>query len=295
MIVLKCKELEKSILENLKERVARIKEIADTNPTLAMISVGEDPASRTYVAKKEKVAKQLGINAVQLNLPADITEDELLAEVKHYTSLAPTIVQLPLPSHISTSKVIDTIDPRTDVDGFTSLNIGNMLLDQICYIPATPKGILKILNYFNIDTDGKNIAVVGRSNIVGRPLANLLSGKEYNATVTLCHSHTQNLSQILKQMDVIIVATGHPNTVQVSDVKPDAVIIDVGVNRVPDDTERGWHLEGDFNPSGAKSTDIKYTPVPGGVGLLTVAMLMENTVEVYENSLKELVLSPELV
>ena len=157
-----------------------------------------------------------------------------------------------------------------------------MMAGEQCFIPATPKGILAILRKFNIPTEGKNVAVVGRSNIVGRPLANLLSSKEYNATVTLCHSHTQKLSSILKQMDIVIVATGNPATVNVYDLKPDAVVIDVGVNRVPDNSERGWHLEGDFDKTGVENTDISYTPVPGGVGLLTVAMLMENTVEYYE-------------
>lgn len=283
MEVLKCKDLERSILENLKERVESLKEIFDTEPALVMISVGEDPASKTYVAKKEKVAKQLGIHAVQVNLPDNVSEEDLLAEVKKYTYTTPTIVQLPLPPHINTDKVVNTICSRTDVDGFSALNIGNMLLGQPCYIPATPKGILKILDYFNVDVNGKAVAIVGRSNIVGRPLANLLSDKSHNATVTLCHSHTQNLSQILKQMDIVIIATGHPGTVTVSDVRPDAVIIDVGVNRVTDTSERGWHLEGDFSPVGVEVTDIRYTPVPGGVGLLTVAMLAENTVEFYEN------------
>lgn len=283
MEVLKCKDLERSILENLKERVESLKETFDIEPALVMISVGEDPASKTYVAKKEKVAKQLGIHAVQVNLPDSVSEEDLLAEVEKYTYTTPTIVQLPLPPHINTDKVVNTICSRTDVDGFSALNIGNMLLGQPCYVPATPKGILKILDYFNVDVNGKAVAIVGRSNIVGRPLANLLSNKSHNATVTLCHSHTQNLSQILKQMDIVIVATGHPGTVTVSDVRPDAVIIDVGVNRVPDTSERGWHLEGDFNPIGVEDTDIRYTPVPGGVGLLTVAMLVENTVEFYEN------------
>lgn len=283
MEVLKCKDLERSILENLKERVESLKETFDIEPALVMISVGEDPASKTYVAKKEKVAKQLGIHAVQVNLPDNVSEEDLLAEVEKYTYTTPTIVQLPLPPHINTDKVVNTICSRTDVDGFSALNIGNMLIGQPCYIPATPKGILKILDHFKIDVNGKAVAIVGRSNIVGRPLANLLSDKSHNATVTLCHSHTQNLSQILKQMDIVIVATGHPGTVTVSDVRPDAVIIDVGVNRVPDTSERGWHLEGDFSPVGVEDTDIRYTPVPGGVGLLTVAMLAENTVEFYEN------------
>lgn len=249
-----------------------------------MISVGEDPASKTYVAKKEKVASQLGINAVQINLPETVSENDLLLEVRKHTATTPTIVQLPLPSHINTDAVIQAINPATDVDGFSPSNVGSMLLGHPCFLPATPKGILKILEYFNIDVGGKCVAVVGRSNIVGRPVANLLSDRVHNATVTLCHSRTPNLSQILKQMDVIIVATGRPNTISVSDVRNNAVIIDVGVNRVPDESERGWHLEGDFNPDGAESTDIRYTPVPGGVGLLTVAMLMENTVEFYEKA-----------
>ena len=278
MEILKCKGLEKSILENLKERIERLSSI----PSLTMISVGEDPASKTYVAKKEKVASQLGINAIQINLPETVSESELLLEVKKHTAVTPTIVQLPLPSHINTDAVIQAINPATDVDGFSPSNVGSMLLGHPCFLPATPKGILKILEYFNVNVDGKHVAVVGRSNIVGRPVANLLSDRSHNATVTLCHSRTPDLSQILKQMDVIIVATGRPNTINVSDVRSDAVIVDVGVNRVPDESERGWHLEGDFNPVGAESTDIRYTPVPGGVGLLTVAMLMENTVEFYE-------------
>ena len=280
MEILKCKGLEKLILENLKERIKNLSSV----PSLVMISVGEDPASKTYVAKKEKVAGQLGINAVQINLPETVSENDLLLEVRKYTATTPTIVQLPLPSHINTDAVIQAINPATDADGFSPSNVGSMLLGHPCFLPATPRGILKILEYFNINVDGKCVAVVGRSNIVGRPVANLLSDKAHNATVALCHSRTPNLSQILKQMDVIIVATGRPNTISVSDVRNDAVIIDVGVNRVPDESERGWHLEGDFNPDGAESADIRYTPVPGGVGLLTVAMLMENTVEFYEKA-----------
>ena len=235
MEILKCKGLEKLILENLKERIKNL----SLAPSLVMISVGEDPASKTYVAKKEKVASQLGINAVQINLPETISESDLLLEVRKYTATTPTIVQLPLPSHINTDAVIRAINPATDVDGFSPSNVGSMLLGHPCFLPATPKGILKILEHFNIDVNGKRVAVVGRSNIVGRPVANLLSDKAHNATVTLCHSRTPNLSQILKQMDVIVVATGQPNTINVSDVRNDAVIIDVGVNRVPDESERG--------------------------------------------------------
>lgn len=282
MEILKCKSLEKSILENLKERINRL----PSQPSLVMISVGTDPASRTYVAKKEKVASQLGVNAVQVNLPGTISENDLLLEVNKYTITTPTIVQLPLPSRINTDTIIKAINPATDVDGFSPSNVGSMLLGHPCFLPATPKGILKILDYFNVDVSGKHVAVVGRSNIVGRPVANLLSDRLRNATVTLCHSHTPNLSQVLKQMDIVIVATGHPGTISVSDVRNDAIIVDVGVNRVPDDSERGWHLEGDFNPTGAEFTDIRYTPVPGGVGLLTVAMLMENTVEFYERNMR---------
>lgn len=280
MEILKCKGLEKLILENLKERIKNL----SSAPSLVMISVGEDPASKTYVAKKEKVASQLGINAIQINLPETVSESDLLLEVRKHTATTPTIVQLPLPSHINTDAVIQAINPATDVDGFSPSNVGSMLLGHPCFLPATPKGILKILEHFNIDVNGKRVAVVGRSNIVGRPVANLLSDRSHNATVTLCHSRTPNLSQILKQMDVIVVATGRPGTINVSDVRNNAVIVDVGVNRVPDESERGWHLEGDFNPAGVESTDIRYTPVPGGVGLLTVAMLMENTVEFYEKN-----------
>ena len=288
MNILRCKDLEKKILDNLTERVNNLKR-QGVSPSLVMISVGEDPASRTYVMKKEKVAKQLGIAATQINLPVNTTEEELLQIIEKNTHASPTIVQLPLPSHINTDRVIQAIDPLTDVDGFTPINIGNMLVGQPCFIPATPKGILAILDYFKIRTEGKNIAVVGRSNIVGKPLANLLSSKRFNATVTLCHSYTKDLSAILRQMDIVVVATGRPSTVKVSDLKNTAVVIDVGVNRVADTSERGWHLTGDFDKTSAEATDISYTPVPGGVGLLTVAMLMENTVEAFEKriALKE--------
>lgn len=284
MNILRCKDLEKKILSDLAERVNKLKEQGIT-PSLVMISVGEDPASKTYVAKKEKVAKQLGIETIQVNFPANVTEEELLQAVENCTHALPTIVQLPLPSHINTDRVIQAIDPLTDVDGFTPINIGNMVAGQPCFIPATPKGILAILDYFKVCTEGKNIAVVGRSNIVGRPLANLLSSKRSNATVTLCHSYTKDLPTILRQMDIVIVATGRPSTVKVTDLKDTAVVIDVGVNRVADTSERGWHLEGDFDKTSVENTDISYTPVPGGVGLLTVAMLMENTVEVFEKKI----------
>ena len=284
MNILRCKDLEKKILSDLAERVSKLKE-QGIAPSLVMISVGEDPASKTYVAKKEKVAKQLGIETIQVNFPANVTEEELLQTVENCTHALPTIVQLPLPAHINTDRVIQAIDPLTDVDGFTPINIGNMVVGQPCFIPATPKGILAILDYFKVCTEGKNIAVVGRSNIVGRPLANLLSSKRSNATVTLCHSYTKDLPAILKQMDIVIVATGRPSTVKVTDLKDTAVVIDVGVNRVADTSERGWHLEGDFDKTSVETTNISYTPVPGGVGLLTVAMLMENTVEVFEKKI----------
>lgn len=277
MKILKCKELEKLTLAALKERVAQ----SGLLPSLTMISVGEDPASKTYVAKKEKVAQELGIAASQVNFPTDVSEEKLIEEIKLRSS-SPLIVQLPLPCHINTDSVINAIDYESDVDGFTPINIGKMMLGQRCYIPATPKGILRILEHFGISLDGKNVAVVGRSNIVGRPLSNLLASSKYNATVTLCHSHTKDLSSILRRMDIVVVATGHPGTVHVEDLKNDAIVIDVGVNRVEDDSERGWHLEGDFDHAGVENTDIQYTPVPGGVGLMTVAMLMENTVECCE-------------
>ena len=170
MEILKCKNLEKSILENLKERISKL----SSHPSLVMISVGEDPASKTYVAKKEKIAGQLGINAIQINLPETISENDLLTEVRKYTATTPTIVQLPLPSHINTDAVIQAINPATDVDGFSPSNVGSMLLGHPCFLPATPKGILKILEYFNVDVAGKHVVVVGRSNIVGKPMALLI-------------------------------------------------------------------------------------------------------------------------
>lgn len=252
-------------------------------PGLAVILVGENPASVSYVTAKEKACAEAGMYSREIRLPATIVERELLDEIAKLNA-DPTIdgilVQLPLPKGFDEKRVINAIAPEKDVDGFTPVNVGRMLIGESCFLPCTPHGIIKLIEFSGMDLKGKHAVVVGRSNIVGKPIAVLLSRKETNATVTVCHTGTPDISVFTRSADVVIVAAGRPNTVTGDMLKPGATVIDVGVNRVPDATRpKGFRLVGDANYESCAAVASAITPVPGGVGPMTITMLLWNTLE----------------
>ena len=277
------KEVANSLKREIAAEVSEIVAAGRPAPHLVAILVGNDGASQTYVGHKEKCCGEVGFRSTVLRLPEETTEAELLAEIDRLNKRDDVdgfIVQLPLPKHISEQKVIEAIDPRKDVDGFHPVNTGRMISGLPSYLPATPDGILELLRYYKIDTDGKTCAVVGRSNIVGRPIANLLSQKGWDCTVTLCHSRTKDLKETVAAADIVIAALGSAEFVTADMVKPGAVVIDVGITRVPSDkTKSGWKLLGDvkFDEVAPKCSYI--TPVPGGVGPMTIISLMKNTLK----------------
>lgn len=256
-------------------------------PHLAAILVGDDGASQTYVANKEKSSHEVGFTSSVYRYSANTSEEELLKAIEFLNDdeeVDGFIVQLPLPKHINEQNIINAISPDKDVDGFTPINIGRMVLGEDAFLPATPMGVCSILEHYNIETEGKHCVVVGRSNIVGTPVANLLSRnkKGANCTVTLCHSRTRNLPEITRQADILVVAIGKLEFVTVDMVKPGAVVIDVGIHRVPDETKKsGYHLAGDVKHSEVDSLCSWVTPVPGGVGPLTIVSLLQNTMKAY--------------
>lgn len=259
-------------------------------PCLAVILVGDDPASLSYVTAKERACAADGIASRPVRLPAAASQDDVLREVRALATdpaVHGILVQLPLPRHIDEKAVVNAIPPAKDVDGFTDVNAGRMLIGEPCLLPCTPHGIVRLLIDCGVETAGAHAVVVGRSNIVGRPLANLLSRRAPggNATVTLCHTATRDLAAFTRQADILIVAAGRPATVTGDMVKPGATVIDVGVNRVADPTaKRGYRLVGDVDFPSASQVASRITPVPGGVGPLTIAMLMLNTVEAAERA-----------
>jgi methylenetetrahydrofolate dehydrogenase (NADP+) / methenyltetrahydrofolate cyclohydrolase len=279
----------KKIAEEIKEEIAKeVKQmIADEvkTPHLAAVLVGEDPASQTYVASKERACKEVGFISSIYRHPETISEKELLKVVDFLNNdeeIDGFIVQVPLPKHISVNKIIERINPAKDVDGFHPMNIGRMALNLPCFISATPNGIIELLKRYKIETEGKNCVVLGRSNIVGSPVSILLSrnANPGNCTVTLCHSKTKDMKAICSNADILVVAIGKQEFVTADMVKPGAVVIDVGIHRVPsDETKSGFRLKGDvkFDEVAKKCSYI--SPVPGGVGLLTIASLLQNTLK----------------
>ena len=269
-----------------RERVARetalLKEKGIT-PCLAVILVGENPASVSYVTGKQKALAEVGMLDKSIKLPESTSEEELLALIDQLNkddSVHGILVQLPLPKHINEQKVILAISPDKDVDGFHPVSVGNLVIGNKSYLPCTPHGIIVLLQKMGIETNGKNAVVIGRSNIVGKPVALLLTRRECNATVTICHTGTKNLAEITKQADILIAAVGKPQTVTADMVKTGAAVIDVGVNRIPDDTKKsGFRLVGDVDFEAVKEIASFITPVPRGVGPMTIAMLMQNTLE----------------
>ncbi|MCC5936739.1 MAG: bifunctional 5,10-methylene-tetrahydrofolate dehydrogenase/5,10-methylene-tetrahydrofolate cyclohydrolase [Lunatimonas sp.] len=282
-ILIDGKKTSEQIKSEIASRVAEIKASGGKIPHLAAVLVGEDGASQTYVGAKVKACEQVGFQSTLVRLDADITEDALLHEVQRINDDADIdglIVQLPLPKHISVEKVTAKIKPEKDVDGFTPANVGRMALNWPTYVSATPYGILELLKRYEIETSGKHCVVIGRSHIVGSPMSILMARNDYpgNCTVTITHSRTKDLAEIAKSADILIVALGRPEFVTAEMVKEGAVVIDVGIHRVADESKKsGFRLIGDVKFDEVASKASAITPVPGGVGPMTIASLLYNT------------------
>ena len=283
-LILKGKDVSSSIKEDLLKKIENLK-LKDITPCLAAIIVGDNPASKLYVNSKAKTFKKMDCDSKIFTLPSNINEKDLLSlieEINNDIKFHGILVQLPLPKHLNEQKVLEKIKPEKDVDGFHPKNQGYLMQGNPSFIPCTPYGCLKILEYYNIDANGKNVVVIGRSNIVGKPIASLLSqnAKYGNATVTLCHSRTKNLSDFTKKADIIVAAVGIPNLIKKDMIKDGVHIIDVGINRVDDESrEKGYRVVGDVDFDNVLDKASSITPVPGGVGVMTVTMLLSNTVK----------------
>ncbi|MDE3741621.1 bifunctional 5,10-methylenetetrahydrofolate dehydrogenase/5,10-methenyltetrahydrofolate cyclohydrolase [Maribacter polysaccharolyticus] len=283
MEILDGKKISNQIKEEIAAEVAKMRENGEKVPHLAAIIVGNDGASLTYVGSKVRSCKRVGFESTLVQMPSTTSEIELLKKIEELNKnddIDGFIVQLPLPDQIDTQKVIMAVDPDKDVDGFHPTNFGKMALDMSTFIPATPFGILELIERYGVETQGKHTVVIGRSHIVGRPMSILMGRKGFpgNSTVTLTHSRTKNITQITSQADIIISALGVPKFLKAEMVKDDVVIIDVGITRVPDDTkEKGYYITGDVDFENVSKKASYITPVPGGVGPMTIAMLLKNT------------------
>jgi methylenetetrahydrofolate dehydrogenase (NADP+)/methenyltetrahydrofolate cyclohydrolase len=286
------KQIAAQMRDELKQKVAQLKTKSVT-PGLAVILVGEDPASKSYVTAKEKACEEIGIFSSDNRLAASTSQAELLALIDKFNKdpkIHGILVQLPLPRQINEDTVLLAIDPKKDVDGFHPVNVGRMVVGQKAYFPCTPHGVIQLLTRSGVKLDGAEVVVVGRSNIVGKPVANMLIQKSPtgNATVTVCHTRTKNLADHVRRADIVIAAAGRPNTITADMVKPGAVVIDVGVNRIEDATKKnGYRLVGDVDFEAVKEKASLITPVPGGVGPMTITMLLYNTVESAERTLSK--------
>ena len=283
MKIIDGKEVAAALRREIAAEVEQMVKDGERPPHLVAILVGDDGASQTYVGHKEKCCGEVGFRSTVLRLPEDTTERRLLDEITRLNAdpgVDGFIVQLPLPKHISEQKVIEAIDHRKDVDGFHPINVGRMTMGLPAFVSATPDGILALLKYYDIPTAGKHCVVIGRSNIVGRPIANLLSQKGWDCTVTICHSRTANLGEVVASGDIVIAALGKAEFVTADMVKEGAVVIDVGITRVPSDkTKSGWRLVGDVKYDEVAPKCSYITPVPGGVGPMTIISLMQNTLK----------------
>jgi len=283
MILLDGKKTSADLKIEIAESVIQLKAKGKKTPHLAAILVGSDGASMTYVNGKVKACELVGFNSTLVELPSETTEEKLLQEIEKLNSnnnIDGFIVQLPLPKHIDEQKVLNAVNPDKDVDGFHPTNVGRMALDMPCFLPATPFGILELLERYHVETSGKHVVVIGRSHIVGRPMSILMSQKRKsgNATVTVAHSRTKNLKEFTLQADIIVAALGIPEFLTGDMVKDGVTIIDVGITRVEDATKkRGYRLAGDVHFESVSKKASFITPVPGGVGPMTIAMLMKNT------------------
>lgn len=289
MTILDGKKVSNEIKDEIAEEVRLMKDRGEKVPHLAAIIVGSDGASLTYVNSKVKACERVGFESTLIQMSSNTSETELLKKIKQLNEdpdIDGFIVQLPLPPQIDTQKVLLTVNPEKDVDGFHPANFGKMALDMSSFIPATPFGILELLERYKVETQGKHTVVIGRSHIVGRPMSILMGRKGFpgNSTVTLTHSFTKNITQITSQADIIITALGNPEFLKAEMVKDDAVVIDVGITRVADDTRpRGYRITGDVDFEQVSKKASFITPVPGGVGPMTIAMLLKNTLLAREN------------
>lgn len=289
--ILDGQALSQTIKNEIKAEVSKITEGGKRPPHLAAILVGENGASKAYVNSKVKDCKEVGFGSTLLRLPETISEDELLAEIQKLNDnpeIDGFIVQLPLPENFDQEKIIEAIDPKKDVDGFHPENFGRMALEMEAFLPATPFGIMQLLERNQIETKGRHCVVIGRSRIVGRPISILMSskGNPGDSTVTIVHSHTPNIAEFTKMADIVIVALGKPKFLTGDMIKDGAVIVDVGITRVDDDSRKGYHLEGDVDFDSCEARASWITPVPGGVGPMTRAMLMKNTLIAYQKNFR---------
>lgn len=277
------KLISEQIKKEIAAEVAAMIDHGKNAPHLAAVIVGEDGASQTYVASKEKACHSVGMTSSVYRFPERTTEEELLKTVEFLNNdpeIDGYIIQLPLPKHINEDRIINAINPAKDVDGFTSINVGRLQLGLPCFVPATPNGIMELIKRSGIETVGKNVVVLGRSNIVGTPMAILMSRKGIDATVTLCHSRTKDIASITRQADIIVVAIGKQAFLTADMVKPGAVVIDVGIHRVEDTSSpKGYKIVGDVEYEGVSQIASKITPVPGGVGPMTIVSLLQNTLK----------------
>lgn len=284
------KKISSDIKNEIKLEVEKLKAEKGLVPGLAFILVGENPASKVYVKSKGKACEELGFYSVTEKLPEDTSEDTLLALIQKFNEdnlIHGILVQLPLPKHINEFKVIEAISFKKDVDGFHPNNVGRLSIDVDCFYPCTPYGIVELLLRSGVETRGKHCVVVGRSNIVGKPVASLMLKKSINSTVTICHSATKDIGEITRQADILIAAIGKPDFIKPDMIKDGAIIIDVGINRVEDASiEKGYRLTGDVDYTGCFEKASKITPVPGGVGPMTIAMLMKNTMKSAKGEIK---------
>ncbi|MBC3847688.1 bifunctional 5,10-methylenetetrahydrofolate dehydrogenase/5,10-methenyltetrahydrofolate cyclohydrolase [Winogradskyella echinorum] len=282
MTILDGKKTSNDIKQEIKAEVDKMKANGEKVPHLAAVIVGNDGASLTYVGSKVRACERVGFESTMVRLPNTTSEIELLDAIEDLNNnddIDGFIIQLPLPPQINTQKVLMAVDPDKDVDGFHPMNFGKMALDMSTFIPATPFGILELLDRYGVETKGKHTVVIGRSHIVGRPMSILMGRKGFpgNSTVTLTHSHTKNINQITSQADIIISALGIPEFLKAEMVKDDVIIIDVGITRVPDESEKGYYITGDVDFKNVSKKASFITPVPGGVGPMTIAMLLKNT------------------
>ena len=276
-MILDGKQLSQELKDEMRQEVDALAQKYGRRPCLMVVIVGNNPASQSYVRGKIKATEYVGFEGSLVSLPEDVTEDALIAEIERLNQnelVDGILVQLPLPKHISEDRVIASISPEKDVDGFHATNVARLWLNQPCIVPCTPKGIIVMLDRAGIEISGKNAVVVGRSNIVGKPVAKLLLDR--NATVTIAHSRTKNLKEVCRQADILVAAVGCPQMLTADYIKPGAAVIDVGINRLED-----GRLVGDVDFEGAKEIAGAITPVPGGVGPMTITMLMRNTIECF--------------
>ena len=273
------------VYESFNDRI-KVLSTKGVVPGLCVVLVGEDPASQIYVRTKSKKLKSLGLVSETIRLDADVTEQKLLSIIEDLNANSKfhgILVQMPLPEHINSQNVINSINPAKDVDGFHPENVGWLSIGKPRFIPCTPKGIMRIFSHYNIDLTGKDIVVIGRSNIVGRPMSILVSSNNANGTCILCHSRTKNINDYTRNADIIISAIGVPNFLTSEIIKEDSIIIDVGINKIDSNNEKGYKIVGDADYDSVFDKVSRITPVPGGVGPMTIAMLVENTIEAAES------------